>query len=226
MTPRPASLALACLAALGIALGALAHRAGARDVAGAFDYYVLVLTWSPSYCLGEGKQRKDAQCRIDKRHTFTLHGLWPQYEKGWPEDCEIGKRPWVPQSVIEEISDIMPSRNLVIHEYRTHGTCSGLEARQYFSVARELYERIKVPQRFAAPTSAHALSPDEIERAFLEANDWLEPEMMSVTCRGENLLDVRVCFGRDLFPRHCGLNEDQRRLCRANRIAVPPPGGQ
>jgi ribonuclease T2 len=172
-----------------------------------------------------GKKRNDAQCTTDKRHAFTLHGLWPQYEKGWPEDCPIGKRPWVPQSVIEDISDIMPSKNLVIHEYRTHGTCSGLEPRQYFGVARELYERIKVPPRFAAPAAVNTASPDEIERAFLDANDWLEPEMLSVTCRGENLLDVRVCFGRDLFPRSCGANEDQARLCRANEIGIPPVGG-
>ena len=205
--------ALACIIALCLLLGASAPHAGARDLAGAFDYYVLVLTWSPSYCRSEGKKRNDTQCSPSKRHAFTLHGLWPQYEKGWPEDCPIGKRPWVPQSVIEDISDIMPSKNLVIHEYRTHGTCSGLEPRQYFSVARELYK------------AAHTLSPDEIERAFLEANDWLEPEMMSVTCRGENLLDVRVCFGRDLFARPCGANEDQRRLCRADKIGIPPIGG-
>jgi ribonuclease T2 len=92
-------------------------------------------------------------------------------------------------------------------------------------VARELYERIKVPARFAAPKASDTASPDEIERAFLEANDWLAPEMMSVTCRGQNLLDVRVCFGRDLFPRPCGANEDQRRLCRANQIGIPPVGG-
>ncbi len=222
---RASKSALACIIALCLLLGASTPRAAARDLAGAFDYYVLVLTWSPSYCRSEGKKRNDAQCSTSKRHAFTLHGLWPQYEKGWPEDCPIGKRPWVPRSVIEDISDIMPSKNLVIHEYRTHGTCSGLEPRQYFSVARELYERIKIPPRFAAPEAAHTLSPDEIERAFLDANAWLAPEMMSVTCRSENLLDVRVCFSRDLFPRPCGANEEQRRLCRADKIGIPPIGG-
>jgi ribonuclease I len=92
-------------------------------------------------------------------------------------------------------------------------------------VARELYERIKIPPRFAAPEAQHTLSPDEIERAFLDANAWLAPEMMSVTCRSENLLDVRVCFSRDLLPRPCGANEEQRRLCRADKIGIPPVGG-
>ncbi|MGB6347137.1 MAG: ribonuclease T, partial [Methyloceanibacter sp.] len=40
-----------------------------------FDYYALVLGWSPSYCAAEGKQRRDRQCETP--HGFVLHGLWP-----------------------------------------------------------------------------------------------------------------------------------------------------
>ena len=193
-----------------------------RNTPGEFDYYVLVLGWAPSYCLTEGRLRRDAECYSAKPHAFVLHGLWPQYEKGWPEDCAIGKRPWVPTSVIDEMRDIMPSKGLVIHEYRTHGTCSGLDPVQYFGVARELYERVKVPESLAASGTRQSLSADQIESAFADANPWLKSDMMSVSCRGENLLDVRICFGRDLFPRACGANEDEARLCRSDRIAVPP----
>jgi ribonuclease T2 len=61
-----------------------------RNTPGEFDYYVLVLGWAPSYCLTEGRLRRDAECNSAKPHAFVLHGLWPQYEKGWPEDCSIG----------------------------------------------------------------------------------------------------------------------------------------
>ena len=106
---------------------ALAFSAGPapgaeRNTPGQFDYYALVLSWVPSYCRGKGKSREDAQCDAARRHTFLLHGLWPQHAKGWPADCFTGKRPWVPESVIAAMRDIMPSKNLVIHEYRTHGT--------------------------------------------------------------------------------------------------------
>jgi ribonuclease T2 len=209
-----------------IAVAGLLTEGGAwsaeRNEPGEFDYYVLVLSWMPSYCRGEGRDRKDGQCEVSKPRAFLLHGLWPQYEKGWPEDCPLGRRPWVPGRVIEEMRDIMPSKNLIIHEYRVHGTCSGLDPAQYFGVARELYERVSVPVSFLAPDADRLVSPDEIEREFLGANLWLKPEMISVTCRGANLLDVRVCFGRDLFPRSCGVNEDQRQLCPAGKIAVPP----
>jgi ribonuclease T2 len=193
-----------------------------RNTPGEFEYYVLVLSWMPSYCRDEGRGREDGQCEASNARAFMLHGLWPQYEEGWPQDCQTGKRPWVPDRVIREMRDIMPSKNLMIHEYRDHGTCSGLEPAQYFAVARELYERIGVPQSFLAPAAGRTLTPDDIEREFLAANSGLTPEMISITCRRKNLVDIRVCFGRDLFPRACGINEDQKRLCPAGAISVPP----
>jgi ribonuclease T2 len=193
-----------------------------RNKPGEFDYYALVLGWAPSYCRSEGRLRTDAECDAAKPRAFVLHGLWPQYDKGWPEDCATAKRPWVPSQVIEEMRDIMPSKTLVIHEYRTHGTCSGLDPAQYFGVARELYERVSVPASLLASDSERTVSADEIESEFASANPWLKPEMMSVSCRGDDLLDVRVCFGRDLFPRRCGANESEKRLCPSSKIAVPP----
>ena len=219
--PRLKRVLLAVAALACLLVGSAAH-ASVRNTPGVFDYYVLVLSWMPSYCRGEGRARKDGQCDAQKPRAFLLHGLWPQYEEGWPEDCPIGKRVWVPDRVIGEMRDIMPSKNLMIHEYRVHGTCSGLAPSQYFAVARELYERVGMPERFLAPDAHRVLSPDDIEREFLTANPWLKPEMISVTCRKQNLLDIRVCFGRDLFPRACGVNEDQKRLCPAPNIAVPP----
>jgi ribonuclease T2 len=187
---------------------------------GRFDYYVLVLGWTPSYCATEGRKRRDGQCAAERPHAFTLHGLWPQNVEGWPEDCRTKKRPWVPQSVIDDIRDIMPSKNLVIHEYRAHGTCSGLEPAQYFGLARDLYERVGIPPRFSGADRGLRLNEREIEAEFLKSNAWLKPNMIVVSCRGQNLLDVRICFGRDLFPKPCGSNEEQR-ICRAGTINVP-----
>jgi ribonuclease T2 len=215
MSVRP-RLALPFLIALSALLTASAAPAGWRDKPGAFDYYVLVLGWARS-CRNDGRFRHDGECGASKPRAFILHGLWPQYAKGWPEDCPTGKRPWVPSHVIDEMRDLMPSKSLIIHEYRTHGTCSGLEPAQYFGLARELYERVSV-----RPGEELVLSAEEIEREFAAANPWLKPEMFSVSRRGADLLDVRVCFGRDLFPRSCGVDEDQTRLCRASKIEVPP----
>jgi len=220
-----ASTALNRALAFLLVIGCIAFPGGARaerGEPGTFDYYALVLSFVPAYCQREGRDRRDAQCTASRRSNFSLHGLWPQYEKGWPEDCPIGKRPWVPTKVIEEMRDIMPSKNLIIHEYRTHGTCSGLGPEQYFGVARELYERVSVPQRFLSNDEARFFTAEEIEQEFAAANPWLKPETIAVSCRGQDLIDIRICFGRDLFPRSCGSNEDEKRLCPAGKISIPP----
>jgi ribonuclease I len=56
-------------------------KAPVESVAGVFDYYLLTLSWSPTFCL---THKDDAQCS-GKGYGFVLHGLWPQYAKGgWP----------------------------------------------------------------------------------------------------------------------------------------------
>lgn len=206
------------LALLGVlVLGVANAQSGGEP--GRFDYYVLVLGWTPSYCATEGRQRHNRECNSERSYAFTLHGLWPQNNKGWPEDCQMPRRPWVSQSVIDDMRDVMPNKNLVIHEYRAHGTCSGLAPDQYFGLARDLYERVSIPPSFSA-TERLTLSQDEIEAEFLKANPWLKPNMMVVSCRGQTLLDVRICFGRDLFAKPCGQNEENR-VCRASTVTVP-----
>ena len=209
------------LLAVIVATGLGSCYAETDDKPGDFDYYVLVLSWSPSYCKLDGRKKRDPQCARNEPRSFTLHGLWPQYEKGWPLYCATEHRPWVPRPVIDEMLDIMPSARLIIHEYRAHGTCSGLTPQQYFSTARDLYESVRIPPRFSKPNSKARLSPRVIERDFLAANDWLRADMISVTCRGRSLLDVRICFGKDLFPTPCGVNEDEKRLCNLPEINVP-----
>ena len=133
----------------------VAGRADAGGRAGDFDYFALVLSWSPTYCAGEG-DRNEAQCNGKRPYAFVLHGLWPQYTKGWPDSCRTDKKPWVPQATIDRMLDIMPSPRLVIHEYRKHGTCSGLEPEGYYGLSRRLFSSVKIPPRFVMPNQPRA----------------------------------------------------------------------
>lgn len=195
--------------------------------AGVFDYYVLALSWSPTYCAERGDSRNDQQCRPrgGRPYAFVLHGLWPQYQRGWPERCRTQDRGWVPGPVADRMLDIMPSKQLVFHEYRTHGTCSGLGVDGYFAKARELYEKVKIPARFVALQDDRlTISPGDLVREFLEANPGLRPDMIAVQCggTGNRLREVRICFDKAGAFRACGSNENQRRLCSADRMYVPP----
>ncbi|WP_245296827.1 MULTISPECIES: ribonuclease T2 [Rhodomicrobium] len=214
---------LAALLAL-IVLAPADARAQDKNVPGEFDYYALVLNWSPSYCATRAANPRpgEPQCSGERPYSFILHGLWPQYERGWPGDCRLPQRPWVPNELIDKMLDIMPSKRLVIHEYRKHGTCSGLPPQEYFGTARRLFDSIKIPARFQNPDGSLTISPGEVENEFLKANPQLTADMMSVSCRDRRLGDLRICFSRDLKPRACGVNERQDKLCNSPTVVMPP----
>ena len=191
--------------------------------AGAFDYYSLVLSWSPTHCESPEGQDDHPQCTRGRRYAFILHGLWPQYARGYPEDCPARTR-YVPEPVIDRMLDIMPSKGLIIHEYRKHGTCSGLSPEGYYDISRRLFESIEIPARFRNPTEVQFLNPGDVVREFVSANPQLKPDMVAVACRGpgSRLREVRICFSKAGVPRSCGANESQQRLCRGDRMHVPP----
>jgi ribonuclease T2 len=198
-----------------------------RDRAGDFDYYALVLSWSPTYCLGAGADRDEPQCSARRPYAFVLHGLWPQYNSGYPSDCDTGTKPWVDQSTIDGMMDIMPSRKLIIHEYKKHGTCSGLASADYFSAARKMFKSITIPAAFREVNSEIETSAGDITREFLKANPGLKADSFAVDCagRGGRLREVRFCFSKDGKPRSCGRNEAADKLCRSGTVTLPPTRG-
>jgi ribonuclease T2 len=202
------------------------QRSGERNVAGEFDYYSLVLSWSPTHCAtADGRDdRMQCQRRDGRRYAFILHGLWPQYERGYPRQCRTRRKPFVPQPVINGMLDIMPSRGLIIHEYRAHGTCSGLDPAGYYALSRRLFEKIQIPRRFANPFETLFVTPANLAREFANVNPGLERDMIGVSCGrpGNRLKDVRICLTKQGDFRACGDNEAQRRLCRASQIRMPP----
>jgi ribonuclease T2 len=201
-------------------------RRGREHQAGVFDYYLLALSWSPTFCADVGDQRGDPQCNARGRpYAFVLHGLWPQYERGWPQDCESPDRGYVPRPVAQRMLDIMPSERLVFHEYRKHGTCSGLGVDGFFDLARRLHDKVRIPPRFVGLADPRTtVSPRGLIEDFMSANPGLEPDMIVVACggAGNRLKEVRICFDKGGNFRACGRNENQARLCRAERMYVPP----
>ena len=195
------------------------------NVAGEFDYYAMVLSWSPSYCLSVGNKRRDPQCdRRGKRYSFVLHGMWPQYERGWPQNCRTRQRPYVDNRVIRSMLDIMPSKGLIIHEYKKHGTCSGFGPKGYYELARRLYNKIKIPARYRDTKNALFVTPDQLTTDFIRANPGLKPGNFAISCRRGNkrLREIRFCFARDGSFRVCGRNENRRKMCSVRKLYLPP----
>lgn len=206
--------ALALLFATGVAQAQPSGRPGE------FDFYVLALSWSPTYCLGEGAERGDTtQCGVPR--AFVVHGLWPQNDRGWPEFCEGRTASRVPDGTVSRMLDIMPSRGLIQHQWRKHGTCSGLNAQSYFDTTRRAFQRITIPERYRAAAALGRVDVEDVERAFIAANPGLTAEMIAVTCERGRLDEVRICLSRTLTPRRCA--EVDSRGCRARSVDVPGP---
>ena len=196
------------------------HRRDRGDSApGEFDYYLLSLSWSPAYCL---RSPDAAECNGTRRYGFILHGLWPQNERGWPENCDGDPR--VPEAVVLDALDMMPARGLIFHEWTTHGTCSGLAPFDFFRLARRARDAVNIPADLTNPAAAVDRSPAGIVSAFMRANPHLPADSVMVACSGQGaprLTEVHVCFDRGLAARACG-SDALRRACRAASIIVPP----
>jgi ribonuclease T2 len=227
------TFALALLAPIPSASAQYSNRSGTqgtnqqRSQAGVFDYYLLAMSWSPTFCAENGHRGgNEDQCAPRARpYAFVLHGLWPQHNRGWPEDCASSDRGFVPRPVARRMLDIMPSERLVFHEYRKHGTCSGLGVDGYFDLARQLFQKVRIPQRYVnVEDNRLFVGVNEVVADFVRENPGLKPDMVVVSCGGpgNRLKEVRVCFDKGGDFRACGHNETQRRLCAADRMFVPP----
>jgi ribonuclease T2 len=218
---RSAKIAVCLLAALLCTVSADArHRnRSSGGEAGDFSYYLLSLSWSPAFCLSSPNS---AECDGPRRFGFIVHGLWPQNEKGWPENCDAQSQ--VPDEVAKGISDLMPARGLIYHEWTTHGTCSGLDPAGFFGLVRRAYNEIAIPQEFSQPTQPIQQTPAQVTSAFLHANSRLPPLSLVVTCSGQGtprLREVHICMDRDLVPRACSADAAHG-ACRAPTLIVPP----
>ncbi|MGV8939304.1 MAG: ribonuclease T2 family protein [Allorhizobium sp.] len=185
-----------------------------------FDFYVLSLSWSPTFCQSADGADNPQQCGSSNRFGFIVHGLWPQNEKGYPQSCQTGQSDRVPEKLGRQLFDIMPGMGLIGHEWRKHGSCSGLDQSDYFSVLRMAYQRIAIPPKFSKRQPAQSLAPTQIERLFVTANPGLGTKGLAVTCEGDLLDEVRICLTKDLNFRNCP--EVDRQSCRRARLSVEP----
>ena len=151
-------------------------------VGSGFDFYVLALSWSPGYCASEGERANQQQCGSDQDFNFVVHGLWPQFNDGWPEFCETSEPRRVDRQLSDAMLDIMPSTGLVRHQWRKHGTCSGLSQEDYFAVTRAAYEQIVIPSGFQGRKTTERSEPSMVEGAFLDANPAIPADAIAVTC--------------------------------------------
>ena len=185
------------------------------DDAPKFDYYVLALSWSPSFC--ERVQYDAIQCEEAGR-TFVTHGLWPQYEEGWPEYCDTAARDPSRNETRAE-TDLFGSGDAAWYQWKKHGRCSGLEPEDYFAANRKAYEAFTIPPVLEKLTKDIRIDPGVVEEAVLEVNPQLSADQVTITCKSNMIAEVRLCLTKDLEPRRCG--DDVIRDCTQSGVRMP-----
>jgi ribonuclease T2 len=197
---------------------------------GQFDFYVLALSWSPSFCEASQERNEerasnraaDPQCG-GRPFSFVVHGLWPQYERGFPAFCQV-PAPRLYRGIVDSMLDLMPSPRLVFHEWDRHGTCSGLSANAFFETVRKARAVVKIPPNYLELDKPTMVTPDEVAEAFVKANTGLSRAAFAITCDRKRIEEVWVCLGKDLSFHNCP--EVARRACKRDKVAMPAVRGR
>ena len=189
-----------------------------KNTPGDFDFYVMSLSWSPDFCTSNDDPQ---QCSVGKKLGFVLHGLWPQYNRGYPDDCSNVK---LPKSVQAQFPNLYPSTSLYTHEWDKHGTCSGLTPIDYMTLAETLKESIVIPQAYRSPPKAFRTTSDDLKAAFVKANTTLNDDALAVQCSGSGrfLKELYVCFSREGQPIACSteVRNDAAKSCQNTDFLV------
>lgn len=218
---RICAAALTCLLMAGAADAAPRKRRKPRADSGGqeFAYYLLTLSYAPDFCAQPSGNKDARECGKGRQVGFVVHGLWPQGESGrGPENC--GPASPVSQDIVRTMLNYIPTESLIQHEWRTHGTCSGLSTADYFAAVRKARDAVKIPNDLKQPSQTLQLSPSDIEGKLAAANPSFPKDAFRVSCYRDNeLQEVRACFDKNLSPRPC---TDSAGECRASTVEMLP----
>ena len=191
---------------------------GSRN-AGEFSYYMLVLSYAPDFCAEPGGNKSPQECGTGRHIGFVVHGLWPQNDTTpGPENC--GPASPVSQAIVNATLAYIPTQSLIQHEWKTHGTCSGLDAATYFGLLRKARDSIKIPDALNQPSQQTQFSQTDVESKMAAANASFKQDDFRVSCfRDKSLQEVRVCLNKDLSPMACTTSAGH---CSANILTLQP----
>lgn len=186
---------------------------------GYFDYYVLSLSWSPQFCSTRKLPPSDPQCGVGKSFGWIVHGLWPQYERGFPESCATAHT--LSEATVTKMLPVMPSPKLIQHEWSKHGTCSGLSSETYFAAIEAVFSKLVFPEELQTPSQPVQMTLPELKQRFSDRNPQLGPGSLTVQCSSKYVREVRICLRKDLSPMPCtGFVRD---LCKTPMLEFRPP---
>lgn len=190
-----------------------------RGQPGQFDYYAMALSWSPNFCATRNSDPD--QCDSGRQLGFVLHGLWPQYEAGYPESCSSER---LSAQSYAKYAPLFPSPKLVSHEWNKHGTCSGLDQASYFDLSARLKDQLLIPRQLQKPQEPVRITYNELVKSFKSANPGMPINAVLPFCGdgGRFLREVHACFTRTGTLRACSNGQVKRSFssCRGDSFLI------
>ena len=178
---------------------AAARAEGER--AGDFDYYVLALSWSPNWCALEGDARGRRAMRPGADFGWILHGLWPQYEDGWPSFCPTAARAPSRAMTGGAGRSVRRRRGGLVPVEEARGLFGAVGAGLLPAARARPMARVNRPEVLRKLDQPVTLPASVIEEAFLQANPGWSADMVTITCKDGHIQEARICLTRDLEPR-------------------------
>jgi ribonuclease T2 len=170
--------------------------------------YTLALSWSPQFCRDKGRNPKYAtQCDANGQFGFILHGLWPEGHGGryaaWCKPVDVLSRNEVRSNFC-----MMPSPQLMQHEWAKHGVCQWQNPSDYFAASRKQFDRFNAPDMTAL--SILPVDSNGFKDALHIANPTFPLESFSLlTSQGNWLKEVHICMDKAFNPIACRKRRDR-----------------
>jgi ribonuclease T2 len=112
-----------------------------------------------------------------------------------------------------------PTEALMQHEWKAHGTCSGLSVDDYFAAVKKARDSVKIPDELI-PASRQSMTPADVEGKVAAANPGFPKTAFRSSCYPDKeLQEIRICLNKDLSPRACGSSAGQ---CSAKEVTLLP----
>jgi ribonuclease T2 len=184
-----------------------------------YDFFILALSWSPTYCASSAKRGETPQCRNPANNGFVVHGLWPQARDGARLRCQSDRSEFS-KALFERALEVFPDLRLAQNQWQRHGHCFGYPADAYLELTARAKSKIAIPDNLRSINTALSLDPDVIRSGFIAANSGLARDSISVSCRKSILVEVLLCLKSDLSGFE-SCPQVTKRSCPAAMISVP-----
>lgn len=183
---------------------------------GLYDSNILAISWQSAFCELKGVHLPECTSlnpsRYDAKH-FTLHGYWPNKASCGIDYGFCGKIKQKPAtycdypalnlstSVRDALGKVMPSEEygtcLQRHEWFKHGSCSNMNANQYYSLSMALLEQVNrsgFVSGFIQQNIGKTITRGALQQAFDQAFGAGSHKKVALQCRKGVLMELQIAL--------------------------------